>query len=76
MVKMLALQQHKLKNCDGEMIKENIYVSVGDVVIVAYSEDYRENPTKITLRNGMKLYVAEPARQVAAYINSYALNSK
>ena len=76
MVKMLALQQYKLKNCGKEIAEERVYVSVDDVVIVAHSGDYSENPTKVTLRNGMELYVAEPARQVAAYINSYALNSK
>lgn len=76
MVKMLALQQRKLKNCDGEISEENVYVSVDDVVIVAYSRDYSENPTKVTLRNGMELYVSEPAQRVAAYINSYTLIGK
>ena len=76
MVKMLALQQRKLKNCDGEMVEEYVYVSVDDIVIVAHSGDYYENPTKVTLRNGMELYVAEPARQVAAYINNYTFSGK
>jgi hypothetical protein len=71
---MLALQQRKLKNCGEEIVKEYIYISVDDVVIVACSGNNPENPTKVTLRNGMELYVAEPARQVAAHINSYTLN--
>ncbi|WP_290170129.1 hypothetical protein [uncultured Muribaculum sp.] len=76
MVKMLALQQRKLKNYGEEVTAEYVYISVDDVVIVACSGEYPENPTKITFRNGMELYVAEPARQVAAYINSYTLTSK
>nr|DAO61951.1 MAG TPA: Flagellar and Swarming motility protein [Caudoviricetes sp.] len=76
MVKMLALQQRKLKSCSEEVIEENVYVSVDDVVIVAHSMDFHENPTKVTLRNGMELYVAEPARQVAAWVNSYAISNK